>query len=755
MTECLLCPYPTTNLQEGMTECPNYSINISTTIVSSSLTAFAVIFLFSLVAAGRKMLTVLCIMTLPTLNALTNLVYLLCFVFVNEMTFKCYIFAYLCPNLYFIYKLIKLRSLPKVYIPFPLNSLLGVKNTLWLSTDRGYPLIDGQFSSMSFDSHDNIPKGVLYVTLWLILIFVQFWWLFIFFMWFSITNGPLVFTWFAIGVFLVQSKVISIGKIWSAWFRVWDGTDYFHKSLDLDTALLNESLFADFVLQASPMLIIQAINNSYQQLWTEQVALLSYITSVLIAIIGAYRFIYIKRKYKLDVRDVPFEFFGYNLVPLRKEKVHHKKLFPNTHKLLPSVIKAHPEEIAFQLLLLLVDPLVMEYMIKERVRTPLDLLYFNGLKTLQLTKFAKEIDEESYEAICQMVQMFPRRRAELYYNRHPEVEAFSLLINLCDRRMIELMYRYRIQCPASLTSASEKVLTEIIGFIGDYEVKKKVNKLFDTFPARRFNIRNIYGRIYDLDVNPDLGSTGTLSEDEDEVGFSFVNDEVVDEEELKEFDPREDISRITDTFGEDDYMSRAAEAMARSQLTNLKMGLSAVAGLNSNEEGEGEGKGDEEGVERQENIEVVFNEVAVSLDTGDAVVTDDVVVENITVSFKKEDEEAVPEVADPVEVEVSTPVIDVPQPDVSITADVIESEPSAKLVTTETVAPSLPEITADIPADVTNEEEVSINPSSSKSAGLLTRMFSKKEKAPEVIPTIAYPADYDDPNNDPNNNNFE
>jgi hypothetical protein len=69
-------------------------------------------------------------------------------------------------------------------------------------------------------------------------------------------------------------------------------------------------------------------------------------------------------------------------------------------------------------------------------------------------------------------------------------------------------------------------------------VKKKINKIFDSFPARRFNIRNIYGRIYDLDVNPDLGSTGTLSEDEDEVGFSFVNDDLVDEEELKEFDPR-------------------------------------------------------------------------------------------------------------------------------------------------------------------------------------------------------------------------
>ena len=173
--------------------------------------------------------------------------------------------------------------------------------------------------------------------------------------------------------------------------------------------------------------------------------------------------------------------------------------------------------------------------------------------------------------------------------------------------------------------------------------------------------------------------------------------------------------------------------MARSQLTNLKMGLSAVVGLNSNDEGEGEG----EGVERQENIEVVVNEV--SLDTGDAVVTDDVVVENVMVSFKNKVEEAVPEVADPIE--VSTPVVDVPL-DVSITADAIESEPSAKLVTTESVAPSLPEITADI----TNEEEASINPASTKRAGLLTRMFSKKDLAPEVIPTIAYPDD------DPNNN---
>ena len=72
-----------------------------------------------------------------------------------------------------------------------------------------------------------------------------------------------------------------------------------------------------------------------------------------------------------------------------------------------------------------------------------------------------------------------------------------------------------------------------------------------------------------------------------------MNDESKDDEELKEFDPKDDILRIADSFSENDYVSRAAEALARSQLTNLRMGITAITGFSDDADKQDDSKGQE------------------------------------------------------------------------------------------------------------------------------------------------------------------
>ena len=59
-----------------------------------------------------------------------------------------------------------------------------------------------------------------------------------------------------------------IGPVWNFWFINWLGTERFNALAlekakeDIDFAILNESLFTEFICETMPQLIIQSINTS-------------------------------------------------------------------------------------------------------------------------------------------------------------------------------------------------------------------------------------------------------------------------------------------------------------------------------------------------------------------------------------------------------------------------------------------------------------------------------------------------------------
>ena len=99
-----------------------------------------------------------------------------------------------------------------------------------------------------------------------------------------------------------------------------------------------------------------------------------------------------------------------------------------------------------------------------------------------------------------------------------------------------------------------------------------------------------------------------------------MNDESKDDEELKEFDPKDDILRIADSFSENDYVSRAAEALARSQLTNLRMGITAITGFSDDADKQDDSKGQEKtneisGQSHECNLDITMDVTDAELET--------------------------------------------------------------------------------------------------------------------------------------------
>ena len=71
------------------------------------------------------------------------------------------------------------------------------------------------------------------------------------------------------GCFFYQSKVIAIKAVWDNWMFFWTFSNA-HKMEDfeIDTELLNESLFHEFIYETMPQLILQAYNANLTGQWT-------------------------------------------------------------------------------------------------------------------------------------------------------------------------------------------------------------------------------------------------------------------------------------------------------------------------------------------------------------------------------------------------------------------------------------------------------------------------------------------------------
>jgi hypothetical protein len=256
----------------------------------------------------------------PFLDIVSDMIYILSIKFWSFELFICAIVFFVVPSSMFVYKLIKMRAYPR------LIQFVGVEvmqdQYIWLSVSpEGSPLINGQRSSLSYQEHDGIEKLVWFWVLWALLVSFQAVFLVLCLIWYSFAS-VLLLAWLFAGLFLYQTKMLAIGKVWNTWFYTWTQSTDYHKEISLDASVLNESLFHEFILETVPQIAIQSINNSliYNGNFPA-ISLFSLAMSIFIAINGIYRYGYYLLWKGIKFDEIPLP------LAVRMQKIN-KKLLP-------------------------------------------------------------------------------------------------------------------------------------------------------------------------------------------------------------------------------------------------------------------------------------------------------------------------------------------------------------------------------------------------------------------------------------------
>ena len=148
-----------------------------------------------------------------------------------------------------------------------------------------------------------------------------------FFLWVFMMTG-FMGLWFAAGLFLFATKVMAIRRVHNWWYHVWTGTDKHDKEVEVDVALLNEALFAEFIFESLPQMVVQSMNNTLTQLWNP-IGIFSMCLSVAVMLNGLYRYGYYSFWLGYSIQNVPTEIsFGGIKVSVEggndKEKMNEK-----------------------------------------------------------------------------------------------------------------------------------------------------------------------------------------------------------------------------------------------------------------------------------------------------------------------------------------------------------------------------------------------------------------------------------------------
>ena len=221
----------------------------------------------------------------------------------------------------FAYKLVCMKAYPRLirYVGLEIMN----DQHIWLSVSSdGLPLINGERSSLSYEEHDGIEKVIWYWLLWILLVTSQVIFVVLSFIWYMVAIA-FAAIWLLVGLFLYQTKMLAIGKVWNIWFVAWTRCNDFSKDANLDASLLNESLFHEFIMETIPQIAIQSINNSliYNGHFPA-ISLFSLAMSVFIAINGIYRYGYylIWKGLKFDKIPLP--------LAVRMQKINNMSILP-------------------------------------------------------------------------------------------------------------------------------------------------------------------------------------------------------------------------------------------------------------------------------------------------------------------------------------------------------------------------------------------------------------------------------------------
>ena len=225
--------YPRYSAIEGQTWCNGIFLNISDDGFWSLTVVYFIWFFIMLLCAGPDNFFAIFFFNIgPALDLLSDVQYILTTPFYNENLFiSCVLFIFL-PSLFFLKLLLEKQT--------PLFA---------------YKLVDickaGTYESCMTDLVD-LCQGNVHLSKLPQNIF--------FGLWIIITTAVFFFI-FALGALCYQSKVIAIKSVWDSWVFVWTASsNYRMEDFAVDTEILNESLFSEFLFETLPQIIIQNVN---------------------------------------------------------------------------------------------------------------------------------------------------------------------------------------------------------------------------------------------------------------------------------------------------------------------------------------------------------------------------------------------------------------------------------------------------------------------------------------------------------------
>ncbi len=460
------------------------------------------VFLVCLSFGGEYKVPAFAIMLFPTMDILSDLAYIMTSIYYDKYVFLSSVFFFIAPNFLWFFKVYEMKAYPCFYIPFPGYWFIN-ENIVFLSSENGIPLINGDRPKgipTKWEKVDSIGKFCLVFPFWLYYIPQQLVMYGLLMVW-IILHSPFLIFWGGIGIFLFQCKVLSIAVVWNIWFLGWVGPTRwpnYYKHIKLDTAILNESLFAEFISETLPQLGLQSFNNSLTNTFST-VGIFSSALSVTIAFNGLYRYGYYTLYKGYKIGEVPTENFaavaiGVKLDPdaedvagrseLDVSKLLDKKR-PALYPALDSGMIMHPEEIAFLLLLYQGNKKINNWLKWNNILSPTRLL---ECRLVKLKNVIKLVDDSDFNAdLTILFNSFKDRIQEKGNNEDvaSQVSVWDLLMNELDRDLIVFLFRNNILSPDQLYYASNDTLLAILGLVTNPKKKVVIGKYFENFPAVR------------------------------------------------------------------------------------------------------------------------------------------------------------------------------------------------------------------------------------------------------------------------------
>lgn len=311
-TECENCPYPSTTFDSGASSCDGFSLNdgITTTSVVFGTLVFITVLC---IASGEKRVVILMNLFFPTLDVFSDLAYLLTNDFYSPILFGFGVLFIIFPVPTFLYKLYYLKAWPVVKV-----TQSGV---FWLRAGREeaqhgdsiyyaqFPCFgnNGRFPVLSCVRHENLLYLILEGFVWIIAIVCQILTLALVPV-YIVGNVLLHVLWLFLGIFLLMTKTLAIGRVWNLWFRFWTASSAFDTDVDVDTKDLNTYLHHEFYYESVPQFIVQVIN-AFLMKQLSPLAIFSFSQSIIMSLNGCWRYVYFRYflTEPMELEHIPIE----------------------------------------------------------------------------------------------------------------------------------------------------------------------------------------------------------------------------------------------------------------------------------------------------------------------------------------------------------------------------------------------------------------------------------------------------------------